>query len=76
MSSGVREFTELRAWRACRIYKLAVYRLCLDAPPARDWSRREQLESSVAAAPAHISEGFGRFNPADFARYCVMARAS
>jgi len=25
---------------------------------------------------AHIAEGFGRFNPADFARFCVIARSS
>jgi len=34
------------------------------------------LEDSVAGPPAHISEGFGRFSPLDFARYCVIARAS
>ena len=26
--------------------------------------------------PAHVAEGFGRFAPADFARFVVMARAS
>jgi four helix bundle protein len=34
------------------------------------------LEDSVAGPPAHISEGFGRFSPPDFARYCVIARSS
>jgi hypothetical protein len=30
----------------------------------------------VAGPPGHIAEGFGRFNPADFARFVVIARSS
>jgi four helix bundle protein len=43
---------------------------------ADDWKRRNQLEESVRGPGAHIAEGFGRFNPPDFARFAVMARAS
>jgi four helix bundle protein len=73
---GVRRFTELRAWQACDTYKKAVYRLCESGPLSDDWDRRAQLEKSVCGPPAHISEGFGRYNPADFARFTVMARSS
>ena len=76
MSKGVDRFTNLRAWQACDVYKNAVYRLCLDSPLSRDWKRRDQLEESVAGPPAHIAEGFGRFNPPDFARFTVIARSS
>ena len=73
---GVRRFTELRAWQACDAYKKAVYRLCSNGPLSGDWSRRRQLEESVSGPPAHVAEGFGRFNPADFARFLVLARSS
>ena len=73
---SVRRFTDLRAWQACDSYKKAIYRLTKTNAALRTWSRRGQLEDSVAGPPAHISEGFGRFSPPDFARYCVMARAS
>src|SRR5688572_29782210 len=76
MGKGVDRFTNLRAWQACDTYKKAVYRLCLDSPLSRDWKRRDQLEDSVAGPPGHIAEGFGRFNPPDFARFTVIARAS
>jgi four helix bundle protein len=76
MGRGVRRFTELRAWQACNAYKLAVYRVCADGPLAQDWTRRRQLEESVAGPPGHLAEGFGRFNPADFARFAVIARSS
>ena len=42
----------------------------------KDWSRRSQLEESVNGPPGHVAEGFGRFNPADFARFLVLARSS
>jgi four helix bundle protein len=73
---GVRRFTDLRAWRACNAYKQAVYAMCTEGPFSRDWGRRGQLEDSVAGPPGHLAEGFGRFNPADFARFTVIARSS
>ena len=73
---GVHRFTELRAWQACDVYKKAVYRLCSVEPLAGDWGRRVQLEKSARGASAHVAEGFGRFNPADFARFLVLARSS
>lgn len=76
MGRGVQRFTKLRAWQTCDTYKKAVYRLCLDSPLSKDWHRRDELERSVAGPPANIAEGFGRFNPPDFARYTVIARAS
>ena len=57
-------------------HKNAVYRLCERGPLSTDFTRRRQLEDAVAAPPAHVAEGFGRFNPADFARFLVMARSS
>ena len=45
-------------------------------PLARDWKRRRQLEEAANGPPAHLAEGFGRFNPPDFARFAVIARSS
>jgi len=76
MTKGVRRFTELRAWQACDVFKKAVYELCETGPLAGDFGRRKQIEQSSSRTTAHIAEGFGRFNPADFARFCVIARSS
>ncbi len=57
-------------------YKRAVYHLCRNPPLALDKRLRGQLEDSVAGPPAHIAEGYGRFNPLDFGRFAVMARSS
>jgi four helix bundle protein len=74
--SGVRRFTQLRAWQACVTYKKAVYAICEVAPLATNLKKRGQLEDSVAGPPGHLAEGYGRFNPADFARFVVIARSS
>ena len=76
MTRGVKRFTDLRAWQACDVFKKAVYRLCENKPIADDLGRRKQIEESSSRTTAHIAEGFGRFNPADFARFCVIARSS
>jgi four helix bundle protein len=76
MSHGVRRFTQLRAWQNCVAYKKAVYAICEKGPLARNLEKRTQLEDSVSGPPGHIAEGFGRFNPADFARFVVIARSS
>jgi four helix bundle protein len=73
---GVHRFTDLRAWQASHTFKNAVYRLCAEGPLSTDWSRRRQLEEAAAGPPSHIAEGFGRFNPSDFGRFLVLARAS
>jgi four helix bundle protein len=76
MTRGVKRFTDLRAWQACDVFKKAVYRLCDKKPIADDLGRRKQIEESSSGPTAHIAEGFGRFNPADFARFCTIARSS
>jgi four helix bundle protein len=74
--SGLSRFTQFRAWQACVTYKKAVYAICETAPLATDFKKRRQLEDSVAGPPGHIAEGYGRFNPPDFANFVVFARAS
>jgi four helix bundle protein len=43
---------------------------------ADDFRLRDQLRESAASAASQIAEGFGRFNPADFARFVGIAKAS
>jgi four helix bundle protein len=74
MTKGVQRFTDLRAWQACDTFKRAI--LCEQDPIAHDFGRRRQIEEAAARTTAHIAEGFGRFYPADFARFCGIARAS
>ena len=73
---GFQRFTDIRAWKASRVYKRAVYRVTEAGALDGDRDLRRQLEEAVKGPPAHIAEGFGRFSPLDFARFVRMARAS
>jgi four helix bundle protein len=73
---GVRRFTDLRAWQACDTYRKAIYKLIDAGVYGNDWERRKQIDESSSGPADHIAEGFGRFNPPDFARFTVMARSS
>ena len=69
-------FRDLRAWQTAYAFKLRVYELIESGPLSNDETLRKQLRESAASAASQISEGFGRFDPVDFARFVKMARAS
>jgi four helix bundle protein len=73
---AAKSFDEIRAWHTARNFKLGIYRLCDEGSLATDYKLRDQLRSAAASAPSQIAEGFARFNPADFARFVVIAKAS
>ena len=73
---GVKTFRDLRAWQSARTFKLAVYRLTEAGALSRDFRLRDQLRESAASAVSQIVEGFGRFSPADFARFLAIGKAS
>lgn len=69
-------FRELRAWQTAYAFKLRIYELVETGPLAHDDTLRKQLRESAASAASQVAEGFGRFDPVDFARFVKMARAS
>jgi four helix bundle protein len=73
---GASNFEELRAWQLARAFKLGIYELIACRPLASDLRLCEQLREAAASAPSNISEGFGRFDPPDFARLVKIAKAS
>ena len=71
-----KKFRELRAWQTAYAFKLKIYDLIEEGPLSEDERLRKQFREGAASAPSQISEGFGRFDPVDFARFVKMARAS
>ena len=74
--AGVRSLDELRAWQASLKFKRAVYGLIDSGVFAKDFKLEGQLREASRSAVSQVAEGFGRFNPADNARFVNMARAS
>jgi four helix bundle protein len=69
-------FRDLRAWQATYAFKIRIYELTETGLLSKDNYFRKQLREAAASATSQISEGFGRFDPADFGRFVKMARAS
>ena len=74
--AGVRSFADLRAWQAAITFKRAVYALIDSGALAKDFKLEGQLREAARSAASLVAEGYGRWNPADFARFVNMARAS
>ena len=73
---GFRRLDELRAWALARVFKVGIYRLIDSGALASNSTLEHQLRDAAASAPANIAEGFGRFDPADFARFVKIGPAS
>ena len=73
---NAKHFRELRAWQAAYAFKLRIYELLEQEPISSDEKIHKQLREASASAPSQIAEGFGRFDPVDFARFVKMARAT
>jgi four helix bundle protein len=71
-----RRYEELEVWQLADALKIEVYALIAGGPASRDFRFRDQIRDSAASTTKNISEGFGRFWPAEFARFMEFALAS
>ena len=69
-------FTELDAWQLANQLKLGVYDLTRLPDVQRDIEFRNQIRNAAASAPRNIAEGFGRYQPREFAQYLRIANGS
>ncbi|MGE0444882.1 MAG: four helix bundle protein [Vicinamibacterales bacterium] len=74
--AGARSFDQLDAWKLANGLKVGVYLLISRPAVERDAEFRNQLRNAAASAPRNIAEGFGRFQPGEFAQYLRVANGS
>src|SRR5262245_57426198 len=74
--AGVRRYEDLEAWQLADELKRDVYALTEEGRAANDFKFRAQIRDSAASSTKNIAEGFGRFNPGDFAHFVEIALAS
>jgi len=71
-----KRFEDLEAWQLADELKREVYALTDTGPASQDFKFRDQIRDSAASMTKNIAEGFGRFRPADFARFMEFSAAS
>ena len=55
---------------------LEVWKMTERPPASRDFKFRDQIRDASESAQRNVSEGFGRFNPGEFAHLLDVSRAS
>ena len=73
---GIRDFRDLVAWQLSYELKCEVFAFTANPPASKDFKYRDQIRDSSASAPRNTAEGFGRYRPAEFARFLEFARGS
>jgi four helix bundle protein len=75
--AGVRRDRDFAAWQLADAFKQEVFRLVRHSVDAsRDFKYRDQLRNAAAGITKHITEGYLRFSPLDFARFLDYAMGS
>ena len=70
------DFRNLVAWQLSDQLKCEVFAFTAIGLAARDFRYRDQIRDSSASTTRNIAEGFGRFNPGEFAKFCEYALGS
>lgn len=73
---GVRGFRDLVAWQLADELRREVIAFTDEGPVARDFRFCSQIRDAISSACRNTSEGFGRFRPAENARFLEFAHAS
>src|SRR3954469_20247269 len=73
---GIRDFRDLICWQLADALKAEVLAFTARPPASGDFKYCDQIRDSAASATRNIAEGFGRYTPADFARFLSYARSS
>jgi four helix bundle protein len=71
-----KRYQDLVCWQLADELELLVFELTATGPAARDLKFRDQIRDSSASATRNMAEGFGRYWPADFAKFLTIARSS
>jgi four helix bundle protein len=73
---GVRHFRDLVAWQLVHELRRETIAFTATEPASKDFKFRDQIRDAIGSACRNTSEGFGRFRPAENARFLEFARAS
>jgi four helix bundle protein len=74
--NGAERFEELVTWQRMYELSLEVWKFTRDPPASRDFRYRDEIRDASDSAHRNVAEGFGRYNPMDFARFLDISRAS
>ena len=75
-SVGARRYTELEVWQIADQFRIRTQELIGGVAFQHHKSLHAQLDRATRSACANIAEGFGRYQPKDFARFLRISKGS
>lgn len=76
ISSKIRSFTDLYAWREGHKLVMMVYRVAKKFPPEELFGLSAQIKRSVSSVTSNIAEGFSRQSYKEKVRFYFIAKGS
>lgn len=74
--TAAKRYQDLVCWQLADELEQLVFALTATGPVFSDFKFRDQIRDSSASATRNMAEGFGRYLPADHAKFLTIARAS
>jgi four helix bundle protein len=71
-----KRYQDLVCWQLADELEQLVFELTATGPASKDFKFRDQIRDSSSSATRNMAEGFGRYRPADFAKFLTIARSS
>jgi len=73
---AMKDFRNLKVWEKAHHLTLALYPVTASFPRDEAYGLASQIRRSASSIPSNIAEGCGREGDPEFARFCIIARAS
>jgi len=73
---GANRFEKLVVWQRMHELNIEIWQATTRGAAGRDFRFANQLRDAADSAERNVVEGFGRFNPTEFARFLDISRAS
>jgi four helix bundle protein len=74
--TGVRDYTNLKAWQTGHQLVISVYRLTKMFPKEELYGLINQMRRAIVSVTSNIAEGFSRYSRKEKLRFYGIARAS
>jgi four helix bundle protein len=74
--ADVSRYEDLIAWQLAHELQREIFVITATGPASKDFGFRDQIRDSSSSVARNIAEGFGRYRPAEFARFLDIARGS
>jgi len=71
-----KRYQDLICWQLADELEQLVFAQTATGPASKDFKFRDQIRDSSSSATRNMAEAFGRFWPADHAKFLTIARAS